>query len=71
MGNRVHYGRDVTLGEDAGQRHTGNAPQALAARRHGLLNTLQAARRTASAAAVRAYAASGPKTIQLRTKPGL
>ena len=69
--NRVHYVRDVTLAEDAGQSHTGNAPQALAALRNGILNTLRAAGRTEIAAALREYAASVPKTIQLLTRPGL
>lgn len=32
--NRVHYPRDVTLGEDAGQAYRGNTPQALAALRN-------------------------------------
>jgi predicted transposase YbfD/YdcC len=33
--NRVHYVRDVTWGEDAGQVRQGHAPQALAALRNG------------------------------------
>lgn len=36
--NRVHYPRDVSLGEDAGQVRVGNAPLALAALRNGVLN---------------------------------
>ena len=35
--NRSHYVRDETLGEDRGQMHRGQAPQALAALRNGLL----------------------------------
>ena len=40
--NRVHYVRDVTFGEDACQVRVGNAPQALAALRNGLLRLLRA-----------------------------
>jgi predicted transposase YbfD/YdcC len=36
--NRVHYVRDVTMGEDANQTHTGNAPHVLAALRNAVLN---------------------------------
>ncbi len=39
--NRVHYVRDVSMGEDAHQMHTGNAPQALAALRNTLLKLLR------------------------------
>lgn len=38
--NRVHYPRDVSMGEDACQLHAGNAPQALAALRNALLSLL-------------------------------
>jgi len=38
--NRVHYPRDVSMGEDACQVHTGNAPQALAALRNAILSLL-------------------------------
>jgi predicted transposase YbfD/YdcC len=40
--NRVHYVRDATLGEDACQVRVGNAPQALAALRNGVLSLLRA-----------------------------
>lgn len=39
--NKVHYVRDVTLGEDACQVRVGHAPQALAALRNGLLSLLR------------------------------
>jgi len=39
--NRVHYVRDVTLGEDGGQAYRGNTPQALAILRNALLNVLR------------------------------
>lgn len=56
--NRVHYVRDVTMGEDAHQMHTGNAPHALAAMRNALLNALRAAGWTNIAAALRHYSYS-------------
>lgn len=40
--NRVYYVRDVTLGEDAGQQRTGNAPQARAALHNGVLTCVAA-----------------------------
>jgi predicted transposase YbfD/YdcC len=39
--NRVHYVRDVTMGEDGGQVHTGDGPQVLAALRNALLALLR------------------------------
>ncbi len=39
--NRTHYVRDVTMGEDACQIHTGKAPHALAALRNGILGLLR------------------------------
>lgn len=39
--NGVHYVRDVTMGEDGGQVHTGDGPQALAALRNALLALLR------------------------------
>ncbi len=56
--NQVHYVRDVTMGEDAHQMHAGTAPQALAAFRNALLNTLRAAGWTNIAAALRHYSYS-------------
>ena len=40
--NRVHYIRDVTMGEDAGQVRAGHAPHVLAALRNTLLNLYRA-----------------------------
>ena len=56
--NKVHYVRDVTMGEDAHQMYTGHAPQVLAAIRNALLNLLRAAGWTNMAAALRHYSAS-------------
>ena len=63
--NKVHYVRDVTLGEDAGQIHVGQAPQALAALRNGLLTLLRSTGVTNIADAIRHYAASLPETFAL------
>lgn len=41
--NRLHYVRDVSLGEDASHIRTGNAPQAMAAIRNLVLNVLRQA----------------------------
>ena len=55
--NRLHYVRDVTLGEDASQVRTGAAPQVMAAlrnatiglmRRKGIRNVAEALRRNAA-----------------------
>src|SRR3712207_6630580 len=40
--NRKHYVRDVTLGEDRHQMHTGHAPQVLAALRNALIDVWRA-----------------------------
>lgn len=63
--NRVHYVRDVTLGEDAHQMHTGNAPQALAALRNAWLNILRTAGWTNIAAALRQYSWSLSEALAL------
>ncbi len=67
--NKVHYVRDVTFGEDAGQIHVGNAPQALAALRNGLLTVLRSIGVTNIADALRFYAASLPETFELLGGP--
>ena len=56
--NRVHYVRDVTLGEDAHHLSTGSAAQALAVLRNTLLNVVRAAGWTNIAAARRHHNAS-------------
>ncbi len=63
--NKVHYVRDVTMGEDAGQIHVGPAPHALAALRNGLLTLLRSTGVTNSADALRSYAASLEETLAL------
>lgn len=61
--NRKHYVRDVTLGEDRNQMHTGHAPQVLAALRNGLIDLWRSHGWTNIADAVRTYAASVPRTL--------
>jgi predicted transposase YbfD/YdcC len=51
--NRLHYVRDVTLGEDASRVRSGNAPQILAALRNAALGLLRLHGRTNGAAALR------------------
>lgn len=51
--NRLHYVRDVTLGEDASQIRKGTAPQALAALRNAAISLLRAGGATNIAAALR------------------
>ncbi len=63
--NKVHYVHDVTLGEDAGQMRVGQAPQALAALRNGLLTLLRSTGVTNIADAIRHYAASVSETLAL------
>ncbi|MCL4531684.1 MAG: ISAs1 family transposase [Actinobacteria bacterium] len=51
--NRLHYVRDVTLGEDASQVRTGSAPQVMAALRNTTIGLLRMAGATNIAAALR------------------
>ncbi|HET8630137.1 MAG TPA: ISAs1 family transposase [Thermomicrobiales bacterium] len=63
--NRVHYVRDVTMGEGAGQQRAGNAPQALAALRNGVLNALRGRGWASVADAIRHYGAYAPRALEL------
>lgn len=65
--NRVHYVRDRTFGEDACQVWAGQAPQALAAVRNGVLSLLRSRGWRNIADALRHYGASVPRAIQLLT----
>jgi predicted transposase YbfD/YdcC len=58
IANQVHYVRDVTLGEDAGQAARGATAQGLAAVRNGVLTLLRRQGWRNIADAVRTYAAS-------------
>jgi predicted transposase YbfD/YdcC len=63
--NRAHYVRDVTLGEDACQIHTGHAAHALAALHNALLTLFRWKRWPNIAAAIRHYAASVHRALEL------
>lgn len=67
--NRLHWPRDVTLGEDACQVRVGRAPQALAAVRNAVLGLLRGHAHANCAATIRACAWSPP--AQLFTLLGL
>ncbi len=61
----MHYVRDVTFGEDAGQAYRGHTPQTLAALRNAVLTLLRAAGWTRIADALRHYAAHLDETLAL------
>lgn len=63
--NGVHYVRDVTMGEDAHQMHTGNAPHVLAALRNAWLNVLRTLGWVNIAAALRHYSWSITEALQV------
>jgi predicted transposase YbfD/YdcC len=63
--NRLHWPRDVILGEDACRVRTGNAPQVLAALRNCVVGLLRQTRSPNLAAAVRTFAWS-PASVVLR-----
>lgn len=63
--NRLHYVRDVTLGEDACRIRLGAAPQALAALRNALLSLLRAHGWHRIPDALRHYAAAVPRALRL------
>ncbi len=63
--NRVHYVRDVTMGEDAGQAYTGSTPQAMAAIRNALIALLRKKGWNSIADALRHYNAHPKKALAL------
>lgn len=63
--NKVHYVRDVTLGEDRGQAHTGATAQALAALRNAILTLIRATHWRYVADAIRHYAAAPRRALAL------
>lgn len=63
--NCDHYVRDVTFGEDACQIHTGHGAHALATLRNAILSLFRWKRWTNIAAAIRHYAASVRRTLEL------
>ena len=60
---RLHYVRDVTLGEDACRVRTGAAPQALAAVRNTVISLVRLAGKTNVAAALRRFAAKPAEAL--------
>ena len=60
---RLHYVRDVTLGEDACRVRTGAAPQALAAVRNAVISLVRLAGKTNVAAALRRFAAKPAEAL--------
>ena len=63
--NRVHYVRDVTMGEDAGQAYTGSTPQATAAIRNALIALLREQGWKSIADALRHHNAHPKKALAL------
>jgi predicted transposase YbfD/YdcC len=63
--NKVHYVRDETMGEDRGQMRRGNAAQALAALRNGLLSLLRSQGVTQIADALRHHGSSVEAALAL------
>ena len=61
--NRLHWPRDVTLGEDASQVRSGHAPQALSALRTLVVGVLHLHHVANLAAALRAHAWSPPARV--------
>jgi predicted transposase YbfD/YdcC len=68
--NRLHYVRDVTLGEDACRVRSGTAPQVLAAIRNTAIHLLQKVHPGNIAAAIRHLLAKPCKAVQLVVKQG-
>jgi predicted transposase YbfD/YdcC len=63
--NRLHYVRDVTLGEDASQVRSGAAPEVMAALRNAILGLLRQHGWTNIAAALRHFAWSPGAALRL------
>jgi predicted transposase YbfD/YdcC len=67
--NRLHYVRDVTMGEDASQERRGSAPQVMAALRNTVLAILRGAGATNIAAALRQVAWTQGTVLPLLALP--
>lgn len=67
--NRLHWVRDVTLGEDLHQARAGNGPQVLAILRNVLISVLRLAGHGNIAQALRRYARRTRDAISLLTRP--
>lgn len=71
--NRLHYVRDVTLGEDASRIRSGAAPHAMAALRNTVLSVLRLAGARNGAAGLRAFSWQPDRAAEVlglrRTQP--
>jgi Transposase DDE domain len=63
--NRLHWVRDVCLGEDGCRVRTGDAPQVLAALRNASLRLMRSSGLTEMAAALRRHAAKPVEAVRL------
>jgi predicted transposase YbfD/YdcC len=63
--NRLHWVRDVSLGEDACRVRTGSAPENLAALRNAALRLMRSSGLTEIAAALRRHAAQPLEALRL------
>jgi predicted transposase YbfD/YdcC len=63
--NRLHYVRDVSLGEDACRVRTGSAPEVLSGLRNAAIRLIRAAGLTNLAAALRRFAAHPLEAVSL------
>ena len=69
--NRLHYVRDVTLGEDASRVRLGSAPQTLAAVRNAVIHLLSTVDASNKAAAIRRLNAQPEAAMKLLDLPQL
>jgi len=63
--NRLHYVRDVTLGEDACRVRKGSAPEVLAALRNGVVHLLAGVATPSRAAAIRRFQNCPQEALEL------
>ena len=69
--NRLHYVRDVTMGEDASRVRKGVAPQVMAALRNGVIHVLSGVAAPSIAAAMRTMGNCLSKALELLGLPQL
>lgn len=69
--NRLHYVRDVTLGEDACRVRKGSAPQVLAALRNGVVHLLAGVEAESRAGAIEWLNAHPDEALSLLGLPPL
>lgn len=67
--NRLHYVRDVTLGEDHSRVRKGSAPQVLAAVRNAVIHLLAGVDAPSNAAAIRRFNARPEEALALLDLP--